>query len=666
LATTRGKKSASGKERGPGNADLEPGALLRGVARAAPIAAAGLAAVFAFRKLDDFDTWWHLAAGRWIVRHGAVPTSDTLSHTARDHVWTNLAWAFDVAIFLIHAAAGPAGLALAAASGYAAAVWLLARLIRPHLGTAGAGWLALAAVMILQERFAVRPEMVSFPLLAAVLWVLDDGRRNAGRRLPLLVPLMIVWVNAHPLFVIGAFAIVAAILGASAARLRGIPRAVRDGSGWDPAAFRRLAIWGSAALAATVVNPFGVRGVVFPAQLLSLIGKSDVALESIGEFRSPFAGDVIGVATAVYKVLLFAGAAVALAAFAASSRERHDSARGKGAGVDLAGLLFATGVAALSAVARRNEAIFALGALPFLARCAATTAARLPARVREAGRAWLPHAGAAATCVAALLAGTVVTGAFYRWDRQPREFGAGILEGTFPVRAAAFAREAKLPGKLYNDLAAGGYLAWDDPIGDGVFVDGRLEVYGTRLFSGYVRAMYDPVLWEAEARRYGIATAIVFHRWESRRLLVERLVRSGEWSLVYADEVAAVFVKTRGNEEAIARAGAAQEGWNRVTREELDRPVPRWGYPAGRIEGTRAFARLLATLGDDDAAAEAYERLVALGVPKAEEIEVRLLLAKHDAGAGRRDKAGVELRRVLDLDPYNAEAQQRLRALPGT
>src|SRR6185503_9310328 len=109
---------------------------------------------------------------------------------------------------------------------------------------------------------------------------------------------------------------------------------------------------------------------------------------------------------------------------------------------------------------------------------------------------------------------SVVTGAFYRWDRRPREFGAGVLDGTFPVRAAAAAKEARLPGRLWNDVASGGYLAWDDPFGDGVFIDGRLEVYDAPFFSAYLTSTYDQAAFDALAERYGIQTAIVFHRWE--------------------------------------------------------------------------------------------------------------------------------------------------------
>src|SRR5258706_10957088 len=78
----------------------------------APLA---LTAVFAFRRIDDFDTWWHLATGRWIVEHRMIPATDVLSHTVRGHPWINLEWAYEVVIYLLYSAGGPVLLSLAAA-----------------------------------------------------------------------------------------------------------------------------------------------------------------------------------------------------------------------------------------------------------------------------------------------------------------------------------------------------------------------------------------------------------------------------------------------------------------------------------------------------------------------------------------------------------------------
>jgi len=603
-----------------------------GIGRLAGPAAVAFSGVLALRRVDDFDTWWHLAAGRWIALHRAVPTTDTLSHTVRNHTWIDLQWGFDLGAYVLHALGGAGLLSFAAAAGFTLAMVLTFRLLKGELGPVAAALLTILVVLVAQDRFAVRPELLSFPLLALVITVLESGERREGRGLWRLVPLMVVWANVHALYVIGVFAILSSMAGSLLTPKRGV------------------LLWGGLAVGAVLVNPYGIAAVAFPFKLLSRIDGSNAAFQTIAEFRSPFLPDAGGLAVTAYKALLVLGIVAAGAALAIRRRR-----------FDFGGVLFAAGLGALSIAARRNAALFAVGAAPFIARSLATAFASLPRGIKDAVTSRATLAGGAVLVAAPLLAASVVSGAFYKWDHQPREFGAGVIDGTFPVRAAAAIREAGLPPQLYNDVAAGGYLAWDDPLGQGVFIDGRLEVYDDAFFADYVAAMYDPVRFDAAAERYGVQTVVLFHRWENRRLLVERLFHSGTWSLVYADEVAAVFVRAAGNEALLARAAGLTPRWNDATRAWLSRPVPRWPYPAGRVEGTRAFARLLATLGDAEGAVEAYRKVLELDVPAADEIDVRLILARRFAGTGRLDEARDQARRVLVLAPGNLEARQLLR-----
>jgi hypothetical protein len=39
------------------------------------------------KLLNDPDTYWHLAVGRWILDHGAVPHSDPFSFTMTGAPW---------------------------------------------------------------------------------------------------------------------------------------------------------------------------------------------------------------------------------------------------------------------------------------------------------------------------------------------------------------------------------------------------------------------------------------------------------------------------------------------------------------------------------------------------------------------------------------------------
>ena len=606
----------------------------RWIGRAASAAVALLAFAFAFNKLDDFDTWWHLASGRWIAAHGAVPVTDTLSHTVRDQPWINVQWAFDLGLYQLHAIGGPVLLCAAGAIAFAAAIVLLLRLTATYLNSSVAALIGLLVVLAASERVALRPELLSFVLLAAVLTVLDLERRGNSRWLPLLVPLMIVWANVHALFVLGAFAIACALIGQG------------------KASSRRFLLVGAAALVSVLVNPYGLTGALFPLKLVSRINGSTPVFATIAEFASPFAPDAPGLAIVFYKIVLAIGILAAL--WAMASRRRSTLA------FDWGGLLFCAGLAAVSYVARRNVAIFAIGVMPFIARSLATVTSASPwFRGVTSRRASL--IGAAVLLSAVSLTAAEVTGALNRWDRQPREFGAGVIEGTFPIRAVAFARAAQLPGKLYNDMAAGGYLTWDDPIGDGVFVDGRLEVYDTPFLTDAVMAMSDPIRWQRDADRYHIQTAIIFHRLETSRALAGRLVQRQDWTLVFADDVAAVFVRTRGNDAALARAFAMRPQWDEQTEAWLSQSVPRWPYRAGRVESTRAYARFMATTGHAELAITAYAKYLELGPPVEDEIDVRLLLMKFFAGRNRLPEAREQALRILAIDPHRAEALAQAR-----
>src|SRR4249920_415741 len=102
-----------------------PGSARAAFARSLPLLVVALAGAFALRRLDNTDTWWHLAAGRWIVEHRAVPATDPLSWTVPDHVWVNVQWLFDVVIYALHQLGGPSLLVLASAAAYAGATALL-------------------------------------------------------------------------------------------------------------------------------------------------------------------------------------------------------------------------------------------------------------------------------------------------------------------------------------------------------------------------------------------------------------------------------------------------------------------------------------------------------------------------------------------------------------
>jgi hypothetical protein len=649
----------------PASAPAAPGKLVAfadACQRLTPGAVVVVAATFALRRLDDFDTFWHLAAGRWIVSHHTVPWTDTLSYTVPHRPWIDVQWLYDAALYGLYQLGGANALVLAAALAFTAAIWLLVRNVRRFVSAVPTAVLVLVAIVVSEERFLIRPEMISFVLLEIVLGLLLGARSNAGRRLWLLVPLMLIWVNCHSLFIIGLFVIACAAVAPQVARLPLLPVGWRVRSQFDPVTRRRLLVAATAAAAVTLVNPYGLTGVLFPFKLLSRINGSNPLFQMIGEFRPPFSPYFLTTAVATYRVFFVTSVIlVSVAALLSLGRPRERPAE---PGLDLAGLGIFAGLAYVSVMARRNIGLFALGASPFVAAAAAALAARSPAALRR----WTGLAARLLAPVVLVICGVgvlaVASNGYYLWNGETCEFGLGVLEVNFPIRAAAFCRAMSLPPKLYNDLTAGGYLSWDAAVDGGVFVDGRLEVYGADFLASYNWGLANAEAWEREADRFGVNTVVLFHRWSNRHALIAWLANDPRWTLVYFDEVATVFVRQEGHEALIANARAHFAEWSSKTIASLSTPLPQWQWPIERATALDSYAALLATLGAGAAAMQFYSRELDLALTASQEARVRYTLALYLARSGNRKAAREQLDKAAARDPTNLGVR-RLRARLG-
>jgi len=653
--------------------------LLRRLEILLPPATVALAGVLAFRRLGDADTWWHLASGRWIAQHHAIPHTDVLSYTVPDHPWINLQWLFDLSVYGLHRAAGATLVVVAGAVLYAAAIALLLKNLRRSLGPLAAAMMGLWVLAIAQGRFTIRPEMASYLLLQVVLLVCATGARAGGRRLWLLPAVMALWVNAHGLFVIGAFVIGCYMAAGVANRLSFLPPGWRDAT--EPSAARTMLLSGALALLVTLANPYGFEGALFPVKLMSHVSGESPAFLLIGELRRSFSPENVTLAVKAYKTLLFFGlAVVGVAVFAVtfgarpsdrggrSGRRRKKKRGGSEHGgtgngprgeerlrLDLAGLFVFVGLAYLSTLARRNMALFALGAAPFVSRCLSTL-----------GRRWLvvgPRSEArdrvAAALVAVLLPALVVAGwfvasnNFYRWDGRTLEFGPGIFEIEAPVKASAFVKEQQLPPPLYNDWGSGGYLTWDRPVGGGVYIDSRGEVYDDQFFSDYLARLRQPARWQDEADHLGIQTVIFFHLWTSHRHLLSWLIRDPRWALVYFDDNATVFLRRAGNEALVEKASRAFEPLRERNTQALLAPASSWQWPVGQARGLLAYGALLDMMGRQEEAVRFFSRLLDLGPSSRDESQLSVRLAQHHAARGEMERARAYLHRAAQADPSN-------------
>ncbi|MEO5772845.1 MAG: hypothetical protein ABIQ32_01825 [Sphingomicrobium sp.] len=436
---------------------------------------------FAPALFNDGDTSWHLATGRWIIAHRAIPHADPFSFTFRGHAWTAHEWLVDVAMAAAFALRGWAALALLFAFSIAAALGLIAReLVRSHAPRHAVAAVAVTA-WVLSPFVLARPHVVTWPLLA--LWTLALLRaREAGRAPPLAWALLILlWANLHASFLFAL--LLAAFFGLEALVMeKGRRREVIVGWG----------AFGAACAVAALLTPHGLQGYLYPLQVSGM-----KALPLIGEWRATNLRDGWPFVLFTFAVLL-----------ALVLRWRA---------VGAVRLLLLAFLAALAFAHARHQPLFAIVAV--------LIAARLPASGGKLSP--LPRNPALVLLAGALLVSMVRLAIPLQRGDSP----------TYPATALA-----KLPPELrtrpvLNDYSFGGPLILNDIA---PYIDGRSDMYGDAFtIDHHSMIMGDRAALQRAQQRWKLEWTIL----NPDAPLVKVLDSNPEWRRLYADQVAVVHVR---------------------------------------------------------------------------------------------------------------------------
>src|ERR1051325_6588643 len=183
-----------------------------------PLLVVLLLAAAALAPIRSYDSFWHLAPGRWILDHRALPLADPFAIASDRVPWINGEWLFQVVARCIELAGG------------LTAVWIARALLVGAIFVIGwrksdAPLLVSLAFLGGHQQLDARPSAAAALLLALAIATV--------RRPVLFVLVTVVWINVHP----------SALLAPLVALLL-----TRD---WRTTA---------ASAAALLVNPYGCRG----------------------------------------------------------------------------------------------------------------------------------------------------------------------------------------------------------------------------------------------------------------------------------------------------------------------------------------------------------------------------------------------------------------------
>ena len=155
--------------------------------------------------LADPDIWGHIAIGRLYHETGRIRQPDPFSYVTAGHEWLNFEWLFEVVLFRVFAAAGPAGLIVLKVAVGLLLLGIVYRLLcRQGLPPLRAGIVVVAVIHFLVPFFlTVRPQFVTYGFFLVVLLLLRAMDRGDARWLYAAPPLFALWANLHPGFLAG-------------------------------------------------------------------------------------------------------------------------------------------------------------------------------------------------------------------------------------------------------------------------------------------------------------------------------------------------------------------------------------------------------------------------------------------------------------------------------
>jgi len=459
------------------------------------------------------DLFFLLNDARWFVEHHEIPSVDHFSYTAQGQAWIYPVGG-GLLFYGLWLIGGYASLSWFAALATAATTALLLR-----RGSVISVALTALAVPLIAARTGVRADMFTTVLSAAYLSLLWRYHRTDQARLWMLPVLMILWVNAHLGFIVGLGLIGGYALVESLEFFWPERRQAAAGR------LRQAGPWFIMTAAATVLNPFGfeIYSAVFrqlTAPQLDLMWEwkpVPINWSTVSLIGSPISGDGARV------LVMISAVATALVA---TSRKQF------GAAV----LLLGTAIAAVQHV--RSEALLAI--VTVIVGGSVLDGIKMPI-----GR-W------ARPATAALLAVALTSLLIDMGARKVPLLGTW-LSREYPEGAISFIERERIPPQILA-TRFGSYFTWRLWPKYLDYSDARTIPFGPAILEqlGWLAALPpEAPAWQRVTERYDINTILAVRGPLGFRL--PEFCASSRWIPVYLDEVSAVFVRRRPENEEFNR-----------------------------------------------------------------------------------------------------------------
>ena len=570
-------------------------------------------AVMTLFKMSNNDIWIHLKTGEFVLQTGWVPVLDPYSFVAAGRDYVAHEWLSGVLFYAVYSFSGVVGLTFFKAVVIAATCGFLldtARLLRARLSIVLPSFTLL--LYISSARFLERPHIFSFLMASLYLWLFFRWR-EAGRRkfwLWLIPPAHIIWTNLHGGYVQGLAIVATFALGETLTWAKASRAGTGGGKAATPGDLKLL--WGlvPACIAASLINPYGYRLLLFPLQLTGL----KLFMGTVYEWLPPYHA---GYNSTPMFFLYIVHVGALCSAFFLSQRDRPPARAGGDALVLLNHAVFATTAAACLFSAwlcflmpppawkpdalratlflvlgligvftvsnhrsvdftqaglvllfymlslRYNRAVTdaAIGTFPILAGSASALLDRRDpvdsmANPPSTGHRFADRSGPVAVVVGSLVmlavsAHATIDAYYPDFGGSAREKGLGIASN-MPTCAVRFIERSRLSGNAFVSYTFAAMLIHRMWPSVKVNMDSRNDVYGEELFGEYTNALGDPYAMSVYLRNHPVDFFLLSHG-DMAPAVFRALEDMREWAIVYLDDISFVMVRRKPEHDSLIR-----------------------------------------------------------------------------------------------------------------
>ena len=449
----------------------------------------------------DPDLWGHIRFGKELFEAKSFLYSDIFSYTAYGHEWVNHEWLSELFMFCIFNVFGSIGLLIMKMLVGLAIVYILF-IISRYREKSSLVWamVSMIAVMIMGPGFMIRPQLVTLLFTALFFFVFHLYLERDTNRLWLLPLIMIIWVNSHGGFIIGAGllpVVVICVLGENVFK------------GNYENRIKNVIVWSILTEISILVNPYGVRILTFLFESLSVP-------RDITEWN-PIT--VLDFSFLKFKILSLL---VLLFVFLNRGKNRYWEI-----GIILVAMVF-------SFKHQRHSPIFALLAVPFLTENLSIFAKKI--RLNE--RIYSYSSYTILILVLGLLIGYQLLTTTIRYTRS--EFNIIVDPSVYPVYAIQFLKENEITGNILVPFMWGEYVIWKLYPECKVSIDGRFRtVYPEEIINDHFTALRSERKWMELVNKY--PPDIILSK---RNMISKKMINANpDWIYVYSDDISIIFIK---------------------------------------------------------------------------------------------------------------------------